>query len=82
MADLNIAAVNTLLPLDVVILGMGEDGHTASLFPCSEQIAAGLDESNKNALMKVQPKTAPNQRITFSFAALKQSKHVFLHICW
>ncbi len=81
LADLNIAAVNTLLPLDVVILGMGEDGHTASLFPCSEQIAAGLDESNKNALIKVQPKTAPNQRITFSFAALKQSKHVFLHIC-
>jgi 6-phosphogluconolactonase len=81
LADLNIAAVNTLLPLDVVILGMGEDGHTASLFPCSEQIAAGLDESNKNALMKVQPITAPNQRITFSFAALKQSKHVFLHIC-
>tara|TARA_R110002050_G_scaffold57996_3_gene130629 strand:+ start:385 stop:1080 length:696 start_codon:yes stop_codon:yes gene_type:complete len=81
LVDLNIAAVNTLLPLDVVILGMGEDGHTASLFPCSEQIAAGLDESNKNALMKVQPKTAPNQRITFSFAALKQSKHVFLHIC-
>ncbi|MCI2284089.1 6-phosphogluconolactonase [Colwellia sp. MSW7] len=81
LADLNLAANNTLLPLDVVILGMGEDGHTASLFPCSDQIAEGLDESNKSALMMVQPKTAPNQRITFSFAALKQSKHVFLHIC-
>lgn len=81
LADLNIAADSALLPLDVVILGMGEDGHTASLFPCSDQIVEGLDVSNTKSLMRVEPKTAPNQRITFSFAALKQSKHVFLHVC-
>lgn len=81
LADLNLAANNGLLPLDVVILGMGEDGHTASLFPCSAQIAQGLDISNEKPLMKVEPKTAPHQRITFSFAALKESKNVFLHLC-
>ncbi|MBL4941426.1 MAG: 6-phosphogluconolactonase [Colwellia sp.] len=81
LADLNLAANNALLPLDVLILGMGEDGHTASLFPCSEQIAEGLALSNENALMKVEPKTAPHQRITFSFATLKQSKNTFLHVC-
>jgi len=81
LADLNLAANNTLLPLDVLILGMGEDGHTASLFPCSDQIEQALDKSNKSALMKVEPKTAPHQRITFSFATLKQSKNTFLHVC-
>ncbi|MBU2924310.1 6-phosphogluconolactonase [Colwellia sp. 4_MG-2023] len=81
LADLNLAANHALLPLDVVILGMGEDGHTASLFPCSDEIEQGLDVNNVNSLMKVQPKTAPHQRITFSFSALKASKNVFLHVC-
>jgi len=81
LADLNVAANNALLPLDVLILGMGEDGHTASLFPCSTQIEKALDSNNENALMTVEPTTAPHQRITFSFASLSQSKNVFLHLC-
>ncbi|MCW8832699.1 MAG: 6-phosphogluconolactonase [Colwellia sp.] len=80
LVDLNLAANNALLPLDVLILGMGEDGHTASLFPCSEEINQGLATENKDALMKVQPKTAPHQRITFTFSSLSQSKNTFLHI--
>lgn len=70
-----------LLSLDVLILGMGEDGHTASLFPCSEQINEALSLTNSDALISVQPKTAPHQRLTFSLAALLQSKNVFLHLC-
>lgn len=79
LADLNLAAKASLLPLDVLILGMGEDGHTASLFPCSDQIDEGLSLST-DALLKVVPNTAPHDRITFSFSHLKQSKNTFLHI--
>ena len=78
---LNLTAEKTILPFDVLILGMGEDGHTASLFPCSDEISYGLDLNNNKPLLKVSPKTAPHLRISFSFVALSHSKNVFLHLC-
>lgn len=67
-------------PFDVLILGMGEDGHTASLFPCSEQVNAGLDMQSGNKFIAVQPTTAPNQRMSLTLPALLDSQNVFLHL--
>jgi len=65
-------------PFDVVILGMGEDGHTASIFPCSEQLDEAL--TTDAPLMATQPTTAPHQRMTFTKKALLNSKQVYLHL--
>jgi 6-phosphogluconolactonase len=67
-------------PFDVLILGMGEDGHTASLFPCSKQIAQGLDMESGDTFIAVQPTTAPNQRMSLTLPALLNSNQIFLHL--
>jgi 6-phosphogluconolactonase len=71
---------NMHTPFDVLILGMGEDGHTASLFPCSAQIAKGLDLNSGQSYIAVQPTTAPNQRMSLTLPAILNSKHIFLHL--
>jgi len=75
------AAIATMSqPFDALILGMGEDGHTASLFPCSEQINDGLDMNSGHTCIAVQPTTAPHQRISLTLPALLNSRNIFLHL--
>lgn len=71
--------ISSLPTFDAVILGMGEDGHTASLFPCSNELSLGLDE-NAAAVLFVTPTTAPHQRVSLSKKRLLNSRVIFFHL--
>jgi len=70
----------TAAALDVVVLGMGADGHTASLFPDAPQLDAGLDLANPAACLLVDPPAAPHRRISFTLSKLLQAKEIIVHI--
>ena len=63
-------------PLDVVVLGMGDDGHTASLFPQAPQLAQALDLNSGRSCMILDPVTAPHRRISLTLPALLQSRQI------
>ncbi|WP_225721217.1 6-phosphogluconolactonase [Candidatus Vallotiella sp. (ex Adelges kitamiensis)] len=63
---------------DVAVLGMGEDGHIASIFSDAPQWDLATLTSERYIL--VQPRKAPHLRISLSLSALKQISRLFLLI--
>ena len=68
------------IPFDIIILGMGTDGHTASLFPCSDELSVGMDLNTMSQLVATNPKTAPYERISLTAKSITEAKKVFLHL--
>jgi len=68
-----------LYPFDVVVLGMGTDGHTASLFPNNSKLAQAFDVDNKNLCISIEPKNAPYSRMSLTLHAILSASHIFLH---
>jgi 6-phosphogluconolactonase len=66
-------AYERLLPdrLDVLLLGMGADGHTASLFPG----AAALDERARRVVPVIGP-TPPRERLTITPPVIAAARRV------
>jgi 6-phosphogluconolactonase len=67
-------------PFDVMVLGMGDDGHTASLFPDSPNLKAALDEAAAAGCVGMRAPTAPQPRLSLNLAALLESRRILLLI--
>ena len=67
-------------PFDAVVLGMGDDGHTASLFPGSPNLELALDESAAAGCVGMRAPTAPQARLSLNLAALLDSRRIVILI--
>jgi 6-phosphogluconolactonase len=69
---------------DVLVLGMGTDGHTASLFPDAANLIPVLELNNKQVCASIElltpPANAPHPRITQTLAQILSARHIVLPI--
>ncbi len=69
-----------LPPIDVLILGMGDDGHTASLFPGSPNLTQALQLDNARRCWPMLAPTVPHQRLSMSRSLLASARNIVLSI--
>lgn len=62
-------------PLDVLLLGMGGDGHTASLFPDSPALNASTKLCVATPIATQEPHV---RRLTLTFPAINSARHVWI----
>jgi 6-phosphogluconolactonase len=71
--------VEPFLPLDVCVLGMGEDLHTASLFPGADRLAVALS-ADAPPVMVLRAPGAPEARVSLTAPVLRAARSVIVLI--
>ncbi|MDH1441381.1 6-phosphogluconolactonase [Pseudomonas sp. GD03721] len=79
-AELADAAVAELAPIDVLVLGMGDDGHTASLFPNSPNLSQALQPGCARRVLPMLAPNEPAQRLSLTLPVLASARLPLLAI--
>jgi 6-phosphogluconolactonase len=80
IAAANARIVNLPLPADVVALGMGDDGHTASWFPDADGLAEAMNPAARALVAPIRAAGALEPRLTLTGRVLLRARAIALHI--
>ncbi len=65
-------------PFDLVVLGLGHDGHVAAFLPGADSLAAALDPEGRALLAPIRAPGASGVRVTLALPALLQTRRILL----
>ncbi len=78
--EINQQIRNLPFPFACALIGMGEDGHFASLFPDADNLEDGLDTESQHLAIPVTTASSPHPRISVTLSALSRSDEIILLI--
>lgn len=74
-----LSRIEAVLPIDVMVLGMGADMHTASLFPDAPELGAALADGAP-VLVEITPPDQPEARLTLTAPVIRGSSVIHILI--
>ena len=80
LAAANARVADLPLPADLVVLGMGDDGHTASWFPGADNLAEAIDPGARALVLPMRAPGAPEPRLTLTARIILRARALALHI--
>jgi 6-phosphogluconolactonase len=80
LAAANARIADLSLPADLVVLGMGDDGHTASWFPGADNLAEAIDPGARTLVLPMRAPGAPEPRLTLTARVILRARELALHV--